>query len=116
MELDDDSQLADDSSVDDLVPWNHVKDQTCSGFRDVKTLMIFDVFEELEALTVDLKERCKDASPRDIYAELGVDIGYPSWNYLFSCFLGGSEHVERKRWDFTDLHCCFLLLVGTQRG
>ena len=29
MELDDDSQLADDSSVDDLVPWNHVKDQTC---------------------------------------------------------------------------------------
>lgn len=40
MELDDDSQLAADSSVDDL------------------------------ALTVDLKERCKDASPRDIYEEL----------------------------------------------
>ena len=60
-----------------------------SGFRDVKTLMIFDVFEELEALTVDLKERCKDASPRDIYEELGVDIGYPSWNYLFFLFFGG---------------------------
>ena len=42
MELDDDSQPVDDSSVDGLGPWNDVTDQTCSGFRDVKILRIFD--------------------------------------------------------------------------
>ena len=32
------------------------------------------VIDEPEALTVDLKERCRDASPRGIYEELGVGI------------------------------------------